>query len=146
MSPITNAANRLLRGDPVAFPTETVYGLGADATNPDAVANVFALKGRPADHPLIVHIAGADSLREWAREVPPAALALAERFWPGPLTMILAKSARVPAIVTGGQDTVGLRCPSHPMAHELLREFGRIGSLTANGAGFSLRRFSWPLA
>ncbi len=125
---VREAASLLAAGEALGFPTETVYGLGADAANPEAVAKIFALKGRPADHPLIVHIAGADSLREWAREVPPAALALAERFWPGPLTMILAKSARVPAIVTGGQDTVGLRCPSHPMAHELLREFARIGS------------------
>jgi L-threonylcarbamoyladenylate synthase len=128
MTSIAGAATMLLRGGLVAFPTETVYGLGADAANPDAVAKIFALKGRPADHPLIVHIASADSLREWAREVPPAARALVERFWPGPLTMILKKSDRVPAIVTGGQDSVGLRCPSHPMAHELLREFARIGS------------------
>jgi L-threonylcarbamoyladenylate synthase len=118
----------LAAGEVVGFPTETVYGLGADATNPAAVAKIFALKGRPSDHPLIVHIASAESLRDWAREVPPAAFALAERFWPGPLTMILAKSARVPGAVTGGQDTVGLRCPSHPMAQELLREFARAGS------------------
>ncbi|HEY4997767.1 MAG TPA: L-threonylcarbamoyladenylate synthase, partial [Usitatibacter sp.] len=97
-------------------------------TNPEAAAKIFALKGRPPDHPLIVHIAGIESLGQWAVEAPSAAFALAERFWPGPLTMILKKSARVPASVTGGQDTVGLRCPSHPMAQELLREFARVGS------------------
>jgi L-threonylcarbamoyladenylate synthase len=125
---VREAAQSLAAGDVVAFPTETVYGLGADATNPAAVAKIFALKGRPSEHPLIVHIAGVESIGEWAREVPPAALALAERFWPGPLTMILKKSARVPASVTGGQDTVGLRCPSHRVAQELLREFERVGS------------------
>jgi L-threonylcarbamoyladenylate synthase len=93
-----------------------------------AIAKIFAIKGRPADHPLIVHIAAADALDEWAIDVPVAARALAARFWPGPLTMILKKSPRVPAAVTGGQDTVGLRCPSHPLAQELLREFARIGS------------------
>jgi L-threonylcarbamoyladenylate synthase len=120
---------RLLRdGELVAFPTETVYGLGADAANPAAVGKIFALKGRPSDHPLIVHIAGVEALSEWAHEAPPAAFALAEAFWPGPLTMIVRKSSRVPDAVTGGQHTVGLRCPSHPMARELLREFARIGS------------------
>jgi L-threonylcarbamoyladenylate synthase len=125
---IAEAARRLAAGEAIAFPTETVYGLGADAANPDAVAKIFALKGRPVDHPLIVHIAGIESIGEWASEVSPAARALAERFWPGPLTLILKKAPRVPENVTGGQDTVGLRCPSHPMAQELLREFGRIGS------------------
>jgi len=125
---VAEAARRLAGGEAIAFPTETVYGLGADATNPEAVAKIFALKGRPAEHPLIVHIGGAASIGEWAREVPPAALALAQRFWPGPLTMILKKSPRVPASVTGGQDSVGLRCPSHRLAQELLREFARIGS------------------
>lgn len=128
MTRVAEAARRLAAGDAIAFPTETVYGLGADATNPAAVAKIFALKGRPADHPLIVHIADSAAMGEWAAEVPPAARALANRFWPGPLTMILKKSARVPASVTGGQSTVGLRCPSHPMAQELLREFARIGS------------------
>jgi L-threonylcarbamoyladenylate synthase len=125
---ITNAARRLREGEVIAFPTETVYGLGADATSPSAVAKIFALKGRPADHPLIVHFADPAAVDVWAKEVPPAARALAKSFWPGPLTMILKKSARVPGAVTGGQDTVGLRCPSHPMAQELLREFARIGS------------------
>jgi len=118
----------LAAGELIAFPTETVYGLGADAANPAAVGRIFALKGRPAEHPLIVHVASADALAEWAAEIPPGARALAARFWPGPLTMILKKSARVPGAVTGGQATVGLRCPSHPMAQELLREFARVGS------------------
>jgi L-threonylcarbamoyladenylate synthase len=125
---IPEAAARLRDGELVAFPTETVYGLGADATNDAAVRKIFALKGRPAEHPLIVHIVDAKGLDTWARDVPPAARTLASRFWPGPLTMILAKSARVPATVTGGQETVGLRCPSHRIAQELLREFARVGS------------------
>ena len=125
---IGDAAAMLAAGDVVAFPTETVYGLGADATSARAVAKIFALKGRPADHPLIVHLADPASMGEWAAEVPAAARALATRFWPGPLTMILKKSARVPREVTGGQDTVGLRCPSHPVAQKLLRAFERIGS------------------
>ena len=125
---IERAADRLRNGEVIAFPTETVYGLGADATNPAAVAKIFVLKGRPADHPLIVHFADPASVDEWAKEVPESARALAKSFWPGPLTMILRKSARVPGAVTGGQDTVGLRCPSHPMAQQLLREFARIGS------------------
>jgi L-threonylcarbamoyladenylate synthase len=122
------AARRLNAGDLVAFPTETVYGLGADATHPQAVAKIFALKGRPETHPLIVHFADPLALDLWARHVPASARKLAERFWPGPLTIILPKSPRVPGAVTGGQDTVGLRCPSHPVAQELLREFARIGS------------------
>jgi L-threonylcarbamoyladenylate synthase len=128
MEGIADAARRLRAGALVAFPTETVYGLGADATNPDAVAEIFAAKGRPESHPLIVHIADPLAVALWARHVPESAQRLAARFWPGPLTMILPKAARVPAIVTGGQETVGLRCPSHPVAQELLREFARIGS------------------
>ncbi len=112
----------------VAFPTETVYGLGADATSDAAIAKIFALKGRPAHHPLIVHIGRPEELDDWARDVPASARTLAERFWPGPLTMILEKSPRLPASVTGGQDTVGLRCPSHRIAQELLREFARAAS------------------
>lgn len=122
------AAARLAAGEVVAFPTETVYGLGADATNPAAVKQIFTLKGRPSDHPLIVHFADPAMLAQWATFVPTAARDLAQRFWPGPLTMILRKSTRVPPEVTGGQDTVGLRCPSHPVARELLAEFARIGS------------------
>jgi L-threonylcarbamoyladenylate synthase len=118
----------LRRGELVAFPTETVYGLGADATNAAAVAKIFALKGRPADHPLIVHVAPEARLEDWAVDIPEAARRLAGAFWPGPLTMILKNSPRVPAIVTGGQDTVGLRCPSHPVAQHLLREFAKAGS------------------
>src|SRR5688572_17574070 len=125
---IADAAARLARGDVVAFPTETVYGLGADAANPQAIARIFSLKGRPADHPLIVHLAEPASVEGWTREAPPQARALAERFWPGPLTLILARSKRVPDAVTGGQDTVGIRCPSHPVAQALLREFARVGS------------------
>jgi len=128
MPTAAEAARRLHAGELVAFPTETVYGLGADATNPEAVAKIFALKGRPENHPLIVHIADPLALELWARHVPANARKLADRFWPGPLTMILPRSARVPAAVTGGQDTVGVRCPSHPVAQELLREFARIGS------------------
>jgi L-threonylcarbamoyladenylate synthase len=123
-----NAVQLLLRGEVVGFPTETVYGLGADATNATAVARIFALKERPADHPLIVHIADSAAMQDWAADVPPAARAIANRFWPGPLTIILRKSSRVPASVTGGQETVGLRCPSHPMAQQLLHEFARVGS------------------
>ena len=122
------AVQHLLRGEAIGFPTETVYGLGADASNPAAVAKIYALKGRPTGHPLIVHIASADAMKHWARAIPPGALALATRFWPGPLTMILKKSESVTGEVTGGQDTVGLRCPSHPVAQQLLREFARIGS------------------
>jgi L-threonylcarbamoyladenylate synthase len=125
---IQAAARKLGEGDVVAFPTETVYGLGADATNPRAVARIFALKGRPAAHPLIVHVADPAGLDAWVAEVPAAARWLAARFWPGPLTLILRRSALVPDAVTGGQSTVGIRCPSHPIAQELLREFAAIGS------------------
>ena len=125
---VDTAARRLADGEVVAFPTETVYGLGADAANPAAVRRIFALKGRPSDHPLIVHFADPARLGEWATFVPSHAKALAQRFWPGPLTLILRKSPRVPPEVTGGQDTVGLRCPSHPVARELLAAFARIGS------------------
>ncbi len=128
MSAVDEAARRLKAGELVAFPTETVYGLGADALNPAAIAKIFALKGRPAQHPLIVHFADPLALAEWARHVPAAAATLAARFWPGPLTMILPRSPRIPGAATGGQDTVGLRCPSHPMAQALLIEFARVGS------------------
>jgi L-threonylcarbamoyladenylate synthase len=113
-------------------PTETVYGLAADASNPDAVAGIFAAKGRPADHPLIVHLPGADDLDDWAADVAPAARALAEACWPGPLTLVLPRTARVPDAVTGGRDTVGLRVPDHPVTGRLLRRFG--GGLAAPSA------------
>jgi L-threonylcarbamoyladenylate synthase len=122
------AARLLAEGELVAFATETVYGLGADATNPTALARIFALKGRPADHPLIVHIADASRIDRYAREIPAAARQLAAAFWPGPLTMILKRSSAVPPEATGGQDSVGLRCPSHPLAQALLRAFGEVGS------------------
>jgi len=120
---IARAAGVLRTGGLVAFPTETVYGLGADARNPAAVARIFLVKGRPQDHPVIVHIPGIEHLQHWAREIPPVALALARAFWPGPLTLILARAAGVPDAVTGGQDTVGVRIPSHPVAHALLAAF-----------------------
>jgi L-threonylcarbamoyladenylate synthase len=119
-----HAARVLRAGGLVAFPTETVYGLGADAANEAAVRRVFAVKGRPAGHPLIVHLAAAEELSEWAAEVPREARLLAERFWPGPLTLVLRRGPRVPLAVTGGQETVGLRVPAHPAARALLREFG----------------------
>jgi L-threonylcarbamoyladenylate synthase len=123
-SEIERAVAILRAGGLVAFPTETVYGLGADASNVAAVRRIFAAKGRPADHPVIVHLGSANQLADWARGIPPAAFRLAERFWPGPLTMILQRAAGVLDVVTGGQDTVGLRVPSHPLAQALLREFG----------------------
>jgi L-threonylcarbamoyladenylate synthase len=121
---VRRAAEILRAGGLVAFPTETVYGLGADASSAVAVARLYAAKGRPTDHPVIVHFADAERAFEWAREVPAAAKALAARFWPGPLTMVLKRSAKAGDFITGGQDSVGLRVPSHPVAQELLREFG----------------------
>ncbi len=121
---IARAIAILRAGGLVAFPTETVYGLGADASNPEAIRKVFAAKGRPHDHPLIVHVASAAQLTDWAREVPPAAHTLAKKFWPGPLTLILKRAQGVSDVVTGGQDTVALRVPSHPVAQALLRAFG----------------------
>jgi L-threonylcarbamoyladenylate synthase len=130
------ALQSLRAGELVAFPTETVYGLGADATNPAAVRTLFEVKGRPAHHPLIVHLAGIEQLREWAREVPQEALRLAERFWPGPLTLVLPRAAHVSDAVTGGQDTVALRVPSHPIARQLLAAFrGGIAAPSANRYG-----------
>ena len=120
---IARAAAILRAGGLVAFPTETVYGLGADASNPAAVAKIFAAKGRPQDHPLIVHLGSIELLPQWAREIPPAAQKLAAAFWPGPLTLILERARDVPDCVTGGQDTVGLRIPGHPVALELLKAF-----------------------
>lgn len=114
----------LQAGGVVAIPTETVYGLAADAMNPEAVRRVFAIKGRPSDHPVIVHIAGTDRLDRWARDTPEAAHVLAARFWPGPLTLILPRRPEVPDNITGGQDSVGLRVPAHPLTLELLRKSG----------------------
>ena len=125
---IVSAARALAAGDVIAFPTETVYGLGADALNRSAVEKIFTLKGRPSDHPLIVHIATAGDIERWTRDVPAEAWTLARAFWPGPLTMILPRADAMPDAATGGQSSVGLRCPSHPMAQALLREFGRVGS------------------
>jgi L-threonylcarbamoyladenylate synthase len=121
---IRKAAEILRGGGLVAFPTETVYGLGADASNEKAVARLYATKGRPADHPVIVHFDAAARAFTWARDVPGAAQKLAQRFWPGPLTLILKRSALVADFITGGQDSVGLRVPSHPVAHALLESFG----------------------
>ncbi len=131
---IEAAAQLLCAGGVVAFPTETVYGLGADAANPEAVRKIFEIKGRPADHPLIVHIAHASLLDQWAEEIPEAARLLAERFWPGPLTLILLRRSHVPDAVTGGQDTVGLRVPDHPVALALLQELGPEKALAAPSA------------
>jgi L-threonylcarbamoyladenylate synthase len=133
---ITRAAAQLKAGELVAFPTETVYGLGADASNADAVRKVFAAKGRPADHPLIVHIADTAQLANWAREIPQAVHTLAQKFWPGPLTLVLKRHPNVPDAVTGGQDTVAIRVPSHPVAQALLRAFnGGIAAPSANRFG-----------
>ena len=136
MTEASRAAGLLRGGELVAFPTETVYGLGADAANPRAIAKIFAAKGRPADHPLIVHLPDVSHLQRWAREVPEAAGALAAAFWPGPLTLILKRHCGVPDAVTGGQDTVGLRVPNHPLALQLLREFdGGVAAPSANRFG-----------
>ncbi|CAM4285403.1 Threonylcarbamoyl-AMP synthase [Bordetella tumbae] len=120
---IARAADRLLAGELVAFPTETVYGLGADAENPQAVARIYAAKGRPSNHPVIVHVAPGADLHYWAREIPPQAQRLIEAFWPGPLTLILPRVPHRGDVVSGGQDSIGLRCPSHPVAQALLRAF-----------------------
>ena len=121
---IQQAVAILRAGGLVAFPTETVYGLGADARNPEAIRRLFAAKGRPADHPVIVHLANAEAMPEWASHVPPAAVTLAGAFWPGPLTLVLLRAAHVLDLVTGGQETVAIRVPSHPVAHALLDAFG----------------------
>jgi L-threonylcarbamoyladenylate synthase len=121
---IQQAAGLLRQGKLVAIPTETVYGLGADAKNSDAVKKIFAAKGRPADHPLIVHIADIGELPNWAVDIPQAAYKLAEKYWPGPITLVLKKLPDVPDEVTGGQDTVALRVPNHPVALAVLKAFG----------------------
>jgi L-threonylcarbamoyladenylate synthase len=120
---IERAAAVLLRGGLVAFPTETVYGLGADADNHVAVRAIFAAKGRPADHPVIVHVHDAQAIGAWSRDAPPAAQELAQAFWPGPLTLVLPRAARAHDALTGGQASVGLRCPAHPWARALLAAF-----------------------
>jgi L-threonylcarbamoyladenylate synthase len=136
---IKDAARALESGALVAFPTETVYGLGADAENPAAVAAIYAAKGRPQDHPVIVHLAPGAPLDYWAADIPREAHALADAFWPGPLTMILRRAPNIPDAVSGGQDTVGLRCPSHPVAIALLRAFkggrGGVAAPSANKFG-----------
>ena len=132
MSDVRRATEILKRGGLVAFPTETVYGLGADASNHAAVERLYRVKGRPIDHPVIVHFGDAERAFAWAREVPESARTLAAKFWPGPLTLILKRAAHVGQFVTGGQDTVGVRVPAHPVAHELLVNFG--GALAAPSA------------
>ena len=136
---IAGAAAALANGDLVAFPTETVYGLGADAENPAAVAKIYAAKGRPQDHPVIVHVAPGADIDYWTTEVPDEARALLHAFWPGPLTLILKRNAHIPDAVSGGQDTVGIRCPSHPVAMQLLQAFkegkGGVAAPSANKFG-----------
>ena len=129
---IHDAAQRLREGGVVAFPTETVYGLGADAGNEDAVRHVYALKGRPASHPLIVHVLDMEAAEQWAVDVPTAARVLMSRFWPGPLTVVLPARDEVSRVVTGGQDSVALRAPRHSVAKTLLKSFG--GGLAAPSA------------
>ena len=136
---LAEAAGALEAGRLVAFPTETVYGLGADAENPAAIAAIYAAKGRPSNHPVIVHLAPGADIGRWAREIPDAAHKLIAAFWPGPLTLILKRAAHVPAAVAGGQDSVGLRCPSHPVAQALLKTFrdgeGGLAAPSANRFG-----------
>ena len=124
---MANAAAHLLAGDLVAFPTETVYGLGADASNSKAVARIYSVKGRPSDHPLIVHIASMDRMGDWASEVPEYAIKLARDFWPGPMTLVLKRSELAGDFITGGQDTVGVRVPDHVVALALLEAFEKVG-------------------
>ena len=126
-SAVGDSASVLIVGGLVAFPTETVYGLGADACNAEAVARIYSVKGRPADHPLIVHVASIDGLGDWARDVPTYAIALARAYWPGPMTLVLRRSDLAGDFVTGGQDTVGVRVPNHPVALGLLEAFVRAG-------------------
>jgi L-threonylcarbamoyladenylate synthase len=129
------AAARLATGGLVAIPTETVYGLAADATDPVAVARIFEVKARPRDHPLIVHLAGADQLRDWASSPSDTAFLLAHHGWPGPLTIIVPRSGAVLDVVTGGRDTVGLRVPAHPLARALIERTGPLAAPSANRYG-----------
>ena len=124
---MANAAAHLLAGDLVAFPTETVYGLGADASNSKAVARIYSVKGRPSDHPLIVHVASMDRMGDWASEVPEYAIKLARDFWPGPMTLVLKRSELAGDFITGGQNTVGVRVPDHVVALALLEAFEKVG-------------------
>ena len=124
---VSKSAANLLAGNLVAFPTETVYGLGADACNTDAVARIYSVKGRPVDHPLIVHVGSMDALGDWASDVPGYAISLARDFWPGPMTLIMKRSELAGDFVTGGQDTVGVRVPDHSVALGLLLAFAQIG-------------------
>jgi L-threonylcarbamoyladenylate synthase len=136
---ITAAAAVLEEGGLVAFPTETVYGLGADAENPAAVARIYQAKGRPNDHPVIVHVAPGADLDYWVTDIPQEARQLVAAFWPGPLTLILKRASHIPDAVSGGQDTVGIRCPSHPVAIALLSAFkggkGGVAAPSANKFG-----------
>lgn len=139
MDAVRLAARKLEAGKLVAFPTETVYGLGGDAENAAAIADIYAAKGRPANHPVIVHVAPEADISYWAADVPPQARALIAAFWPGPLTLILKRAEHVPAAASGGQDSIGVRCPSHPVAQALLREFkggkGGVAGPSANKFG-----------
>ena len=139
MDAVKLAARKLEAGKLVAFPTETVYGLGGDAENAAAIADIYAAKGRPANHPVIVHVAPEADISYWAAAVPAEARALIKAFWPGPLTLILKRAAHVPAAASGGQDSIGVRCPSHPVAQALLREFkggkGGVAGPSANKFG-----------
>ena len=126
---VNDAAAALIKGDLVAFPTETVYGLGADATNEDAIARIYKVKGRPVGHPLIVHISSVGNLDKWARDIPQYAVNLARAFWPGPMTLILPRTDLAKDFMTGGQDNVGIRIPSHTVAQALLKEFEGQGGL-----------------
>jgi len=128
-STLKDAATSLRSGNLVAFPTETVYGLGVDATNKVAVAHLYQVKGRPIDHPLIVHISSMANLDKWAREIPEYAVKLARTFWPGPMTLILSRTDLAKDFITGNQDSVGIRVPSHPLASALLTEFEGQGGL-----------------
>ena len=154
---IKDAAAALVKGDLVAIPTETVYGLGADATNEDAIARVYKVKGRPIGHPLIVHISSLGNLDKWARDIPEYAVKLARAFWPGPMTLILPRTDLAKDFVTGGQDNVGIRIPSHTVALALLKEFedkggpgvaapsanrfGAVSPTTATAVGIELADF-----
>ena len=129
---IETAVEALRAGELVVFPTETVYGVGANAADPSAVRKIFEVKGRPPDHPVIVHLDDPRYLHRWVSEMPAVAEQLANRFWPGPLTLILPKAENVNEIVTGGQDSIGIRIPSHPMAQQLLNAFG--GGIAAPSA------------